>query len=70
MAYHIQNFIADCGGLFGLFLGISFVSVVNLIVDFLSKIQQKQDEKSCGNKTQEINVNFIEVEPNENVAVY
>jgi hypothetical protein len=33
VAYTIQNFVADCGGLIGLFLGLSLLSIFELVCD-------------------------------------
>ncbi|KAG5672929.1 hypothetical protein PVAND_003017 [Polypedilum vanderplanki] len=45
VAYTIQNFLADCGGLIGIFLGFSLLSIFELICNFvvycLNKIQTK-----------------------------
>lgn len=48
VAYHLQNFIADWGGLIGLFLGISFLSVVNSILTFVVDVFfTHETEASC-----------------------
>ncbi|KAG5675951.1 hypothetical protein PVAND_005808 [Polypedilum vanderplanki] len=35
VAYTIQNFVADCGGLCGLFFGFSLLSIYELICNFI-----------------------------------
>lgn len=71
VAYHLQNFIADCGGLFGLFLGISVLSIVNMtlnfIVDNFLRLRKDQNRSVKQNlkETGKVQVNVIKVKPTE-----
>lgn len=38
VTYLLQNLIADCGGLLGLFMGISLLSMINTVLSFSSKL--------------------------------
>ena len=42
--YKLENLIADCGGLLGLFMGISFVSILNAFLKLLVNIHNKFKE--------------------------
>lgn len=44
MAYNLQNFVADCGGLLGLFMGISFLSIVDAILRCIVRIMSRKKE--------------------------
>jgi hypothetical protein len=35
VTYTLQNFVADCGGLIGLFLGLSLLSIFEIFCNFL-----------------------------------
>ena len=70
VSYKIQNFVSDIGGLVGLFLGISFLSLFELAVKafgFLKKIgnritsskrNRKRPRKSRKSKNQMMNSNL------------
>lgn len=45
MTYLLQNFIADCGGLLGLFMGISFLSLINSVLKFTKKFMLQRKVK-------------------------
>jgi hypothetical protein len=46
MAYNFQNFEADCGGLLGLFMGISFLSIVDAILRFVVRVMSRKREQT------------------------
>ncbi|KAG5675950.1 hypothetical protein PVAND_005807 [Polypedilum vanderplanki] len=54
VVYTIQNFIADCGGLIGLFLGFSLLSIYEIVCDFfvfsIKSISNRNFEKSIKSK--------------------
>lgn len=43
-SYKLENLIADCGALLGLFMGISFISILNTFLKFLVYIFTKIKE--------------------------
>lgn len=42
VAYTLENFIAECGGLLGLFLGFSFTTVIDFIYRCMSACKAKK----------------------------
>jgi amiloride-sensitive sodium channel len=44
VAYSIQNFVADCGGLIGLFLGFSLLSIFELVCNLITFGMRKWKE--------------------------
>ena len=40
-SYSFLSFIADCGGLLGLFIGFNFMMIFDLFVDIYQKILKK-----------------------------
>jgi hypothetical protein len=45
VAYSIQNFVADCGGLIGLFLGFSLLSIFELVCNLITFGMRKWKEQ-------------------------
>lgn len=56
-AYQLANFIADCGGLLGLFLGFSFTAILNSI----KSKYVKQNLKDVDNQSSRIDREESEV---------
>ncbi|KAL7040442.1 hypothetical protein ACKWTF_000394 [Chironomus riparius] len=45
VVYKLQNFVAECGGLLGLFMGISFMSIIQMIIKAIERIITKDNEE-------------------------
>lgn len=46
VAYSLQNFIADCGGLIGLFLGFSLLSILEMVYNTILFCSKGNDDES------------------------
>lgn len=52
MTYVLQNFIADIGGLLGLFMGISLLSMIDSVLKFSKKLVLKRKIENQQNVTE------------------
>jgi uncharacterized membrane protein len=60
-AYNFSNFIADCGGLLGLFLGCSVLSIVELFYLLVMFVCKRKDKNLKKKKMTEISMKNNEI---------
>ena len=60
--YSMNDFLSDCGGILGLFMGVSFVSVIELIYYFTLRL-------ACNRKTFNETINPIDETPGKEIKM-